>query len=151
MNAALLFGGILAGAVVIKYGVGNVHAAVSSSSSSTSSTPAVSSSTSATGRVTSADLQAPGQQYGWTGAELDAWMRLISRESGGNPNAVNKSSRASLIGQFLPMNWGKYGPGSDPAQHPSIAQQLDSMALYIHDRYGSPSAAWAHETANGWY
>jgi hypothetical protein len=22
---------------------------------------------------------------------------------------------------------------------------------YIHDRYGTPCGAWAHETADGWY
>jgi hypothetical protein len=120
-------------------GVAGVGAAVSNAVSS------------ATGKVTGGLLAQAGAPYGWTGGELSDWMQVIQMESGGNPNAYNQSSGAALIGQFLPMNYGKYGPGSDPAAHPTVGQQVESMAQYIHDRYGTPSAALAHEHAYGWY
>jgi len=40
--------------------------------------------------------------------------------------------------------WVVYAPGDAPAQ---IAWGL----AYIAQRYGSPCAAWAHETADSWY
>ncbi len=49
------------------------------------------------------------------------------------------------------MNYGKYGPGSDPAQSPSMSEQIRSMARYIKERYGNPTAALAFHNAHNWY
>lgn len=80
---------------------------------------------------------------GWTGAQWDALNAVAMRESGWNPNAVNKSSGAYGIGQSL-GHGHPYNLGDAPAQ---ITWMLD----YIAGRYGSPSAAWAHEQNFGWY
>lgn len=88
------------------------------------------------------------EQRGWS---FPDWWALDGRETGHGADVFNESSKAFGRGQFLPMNYGKYGPGSDPAQHPSMVQQIEAMASYIADRYGSTSAAWAHEQAAGWY
>lgn len=67
---------------------------------------------------------------------------LIMRESGCNPNAVNKSSGACGIPQALPCS--KLGT-SDPVE------QLRWMQNYVVRRYGSWANAVAHSTAHNWY
>ena len=76
---------------------------------------------------------------GWNFAD---WWALDAGESGHGTNLVNPTSSARLRGQFLDMNYGKYGPGSDPAQNPSMGQQIQSMAMYIAERYGNPTNAY---------
>lgn len=85
---------------------------------------------------------------GWNFAD---WWSLDGRETGHGANLTNPTSTARLRGQFLSMNYGKYGPGSDPAQHPSMGQQIQSMARYIADRYGTATAAREHEDQYNWY
>lgn len=92
-----------------------------------------------------------------TGQEWADWVSLWNQESGWNNLALNPSSGAFGIAQALGHGaagtGGKYGN-----QYPSVAAN-DGNALaqiqwgigYIAQRYGSPSAAWAHETADGWY
>lgn len=82
---------------------------------------------------------------GWN---FNDWMKVVSLESGGKPSVMN-SIGAFGLGQFLPMNYGKYGPGSRPGSN-SI-QQIESMADYIGSRYHNPTAALAHENAFHWY
>ena len=67
---------------------------------------------------------------------------LIMRESGCNPNAVNKSSGACGIPQALPCS--KLGT-SDPVE------QLRWMQNYVVRRYGSWANAVAHSNSVGWY
>lgn len=67
---------------------------------------------------------------------------LIMRESGCNPNAVNRSSGACGIPQALPCS--KLGT-SDPVE------QLRWMQNYVVRRYGSWANAVAHSTSVGWY
>jgi len=67
---------------------------------------------------------------------------LIMRESGCNPNAVNKSSGACGIPQALPCS--KLGT-SEPVE------QLRWMQNYVVRRYGSWANAVAHSTSVGWY
>lgn len=67
---------------------------------------------------------------------------LIMRESGCNPNALNRSSGACGIPQALPCS--KLGT-SDPVA------QIRWMELYIRSRYGSWANAVAHSNATGWY
>jgi len=93
--------------------------------------------------------------YGWSsGTEWDDLVLLWDRESGWSNTAQNPSSGAYGIPQALPYTkmpkaaWPPDKGGSaDP--HAQIAWGL----AYIKSRpgYGSPSAAWAHETAYGWY
>ena len=83
---------------------------------------------------------------GWS---IGDWMELVMRESGGNPAAVNPSSGAFGLGQFLGATkaaYAKYGATSSDG-----ALQIKAMAKYIADRYGSPSAALAFHDANNWY
>jgi predicted nucleic acid-binding Zn-ribbon protein len=88
------------------------------------------------------------RRRGWN---FNDWWAIDARETGHGANLVNPTSTARLRGQFLSSNWGKYGPGSDPRRHPSMAQQIQSMAAYIDQRYGNPTRAEAHERAFGWY
>lgn len=69
-----------------------------------------------------------------------AAIELLRRESTWNPRAVNSSSGACGLFQFLPCRcW--------PALHAQVACGW----LYIRSRYGSPSGAIAHHNRAGWY
>lgn len=86
--------------------------------------------------------------YGWSAGQQ--WADLVSlwnRESGWSSTAQNPSSTAYGIAQFLDTTWSTvgYSKTSDPAV------QIAAGLKYIRQRYGSPSAAWAHEESAGWY
>jgi hypothetical protein len=86
--------------------------------------------------------------YGWNSpSELAAWYQLGMKESGWNNNAQNPTSTAYGIGQFLNSTWGGVGIGktSDPAL------QVEAMARYIKNRYGSPSKALSFHLSHNWY
>lgn len=89
---------------------------------------------------------------GWTGGEFADLVRLWTRESGWNQYAYNASSGATGIPQALP-----YTKMPRAAWLPSQGGSANVMAQetwgagYIRGRYGSPSAAWAHEMAFNWY
>lgn len=69
---------------------------------------------------------------------------IVTRESGWNPNAVNKSSGACGLGQQLPC--GKWsGAWNDPVA------ALKAMNGYVHGRYGSWAGAVAFWGVNHWY
>ena len=69
---------------------------------------------------------------------------IVSRESGWNPNAVNKSSGACGLGQQLPC--GKWaGAWNDPVA------ALRAMTGYVNGRYGGWPQAVAFWNANHWY
>lgn len=69
---------------------------------------------------------------------------IVTRESGWNPNAVNKSSGACGLGQQLPC--GKWaGAWNDPVA------ALQAMNGYVHGRYGGWAGAVAFWQANHWY
>ena len=55
------------------------------------------------------------KRYGWNFAD---WWALDAKETSHGRNLSNPTSTARLRGQFLDMNWGKYGPGSDPVEEP---------------------------------
>lgn len=92
-----------------------------------------------------AQVYAAGQlaRYGWGQDQFPPLVKLWNQESGWNPNAVNTSSGAYGIPQALghghPYNLGDY------------KAQIDWGLNYIQGRYGSPSAAWAHEQRYNWY
>ena len=65
---------------------------------------------------------------------------LWTQESGFNAKAQNPTSTAYGIAQFLDSTWGPYGPKTS---NPGL--QIKYGLEYIHDRYGNPLAAEAHE------
>lgn len=85
-------------------------------------------------------------KMGWS---LPDWKWLVGSESGGDPEAVNPSSGAFGLGQFLGgtlREYAKYGAAShDPTR------QIRAMARYIADRYANPTRAKAFHLANNWY
>lgn len=71
---------------------------------------------------------------------------IVSRESGWNPNAVNLSSGACGLAQFLPCSHAKAGANwNDPVN------ALSRQYRYVLDRYGSYRAAVAFWQTNRWY
>jgi len=69
---------------------------------------------------------------------------IVTRESGWNPNAVNKSSGACGLGQQLPC--GKWaGAWNDPVA------ALRAMTGYVNSRYGGWSGAVAFWNSRHWY
>lgn len=93
----------------------------------------------------------------YTGSHAD-WMRaagitpgdfnyvekLIAKESGWNPNAMNASSGACGLVQALPCS--KLGPNwNDPV----VALKWGDG--YVKGRYGGWAGAWAHSQSRGWY
>jgi hypothetical protein len=88
------------------------------------------------------------KQYGWNqGAEWNALVDLISRESSWNPNADNPTSTAYGLFQFLDGTWG--GTGYQRTSDPRT-QTLAGLR-YILSRYGTPSQAIAFHNTHGWY
>ena len=85
---------------------------------------------------------------GWTGSNWQALAQLWSKESGWNERADNPSSDAYGIPQSLPGS-KMASAGADWATNP--ATQIKWGLGYIKDRYGDPSAAWAHSVKNNWY
>ena len=105
-------------------------------------------------------------KFGWGSGEMGPLISLWNRESGWNPRAQNPSSGALGIAQALghgtPGAGGTYGnqygaqyglttAQAQAANSGSALQQIRWGLGYIKDRYGSPSAAWGHETSAGWY
>jgi hypothetical protein len=81
----------------------------------------------------------------WTvGQQWQDWVLLWNQESGWNQYAANPTSDARGIAQ----NINGYGPDY---QQGNAQSQIVWGINYIAGRYGSPSAAWAHEVSNNWY
>jgi len=109
--------------------------------------------------------------YGWaTGQEWNDLDLLWTRESGWQNDIANRSSGAFGIAQALGHGTAsssatttvRYpGGGSERKlvnEYPNMAANSGNAAAqiawglaYIKQRYGSVSAAWAHEQANSWY
>ncbi len=88
------------------------------------------------------------QPFGWSsGTEWDDLENLWEQESGWNELAENPSG-AYGIPQALP---GSKMASAGPDWKTDAATQIRWGLGYIAGRYGSPSAAWKHEQANGWY
>lgn len=104
------------------------------------------------GSGTSGSNQALGKSMmlasGWSSAQWPALKALWTRESGWNARAKNPSSGAYGIPQSLPAT-KMASAGKDWMTNP--ATQIKWGLGYIMSRYGSPAAAWAHETKVGWY
>ncbi|SYW07526.1 putative transglycosylase IsaA [Oenococcus oeni] len=74
---------------------------------------------------------------------------LISRESSGNPNAVNGSYKG--IGQLSEAAYETYLGMTWDQVKGNYQLQLKAMQAYISARYGSVSAAISFWQQNGWY
>ena len=119
-----------------------------SSSTPASSAPVTPASSATQGNATFADLEAIGKSMGWSGSQLAAWWQVITLESGGRLTAQNPTSNAYGIAQFINGASEYYTYGGNPD---TVTGQLTAMANYIKQRYGTPTAALAHENANHWY
>ena len=80
-------------------------------------------------RVTGAYLARTAPVYGVTpGGSIE--QCIISRESGGNPRAVNPASGAGGIYQFLPSTWASLGYSGLPENAPAWEQKQAFDKLY---------------------
>ena len=75
-------------------------------------------------------------------AQWGALDSLWTRESNWSPTAANRHSGACGIPQALPCS-------KIPDHSPQ--GQISWGLSYIQARYGTPSKAWTHEEAYGWY
>ena len=106
-------------------------------------------------------------KFGWAATEMVPLVKLWTRESGWSATARNRSSGAFGIAQALghgtscsaaPDGTNEYGPEygltcaeAQQANAGSVRWQIEWGLGYIKNRYGSPTAALAHENANNWY
>lgn len=76
---------------------------------------------------------------------------IATKESRWNPKSVNKTSKASGIGQLLPFTWNNIGYIKTENPH----AQVMAMLIYIGRHYGSGSnsvcKAAQHSEKYGWY
>jgi tape measure domain-containing protein len=91
-------------------------------------------------------LRQIAEAKGWDAGD---WMTLVMKESSGDPTAVNPSSGAFGLGQFLGSTLEAYAKYGSKSTNP--VRQIQAMAQYIDDRYGNPSNALAFHNANNWY
>lgn len=89
-------------------------------------------------------------QAGLPPSEWNAFDQLLTRESGWDPAAVNPSSGAFGLHQFLGHENDIYGQLGGYSSDPMA--QLRAGFRYLQDRYGgSPAAALSFHDANNWY
>ena len=90
---------------------------------------------------------------GWTVKEWTCLRYIWTKESHFNPKALNKSSGAFGIAQFMPSTWGNY----KVVKTAEARLQIKYGLRYIEKRYGStndPTGACNAEKfwkRNGWY
>jgi hypothetical protein len=101
-----------------------------------------------TAAANKAIMQKVAASFGWTGAEWDALDYVEMREAGYSLTAKNPTSGAYGMAQFIngPSEYAQYGGNST-----SAFGQATGMCNYIKQRYGTPSAAMAHEKNMNWY
>lgn len=87
--------------------------------------------------------------FPWGAGQWAAFNNLVMAESGYNRFATNPTSGAYGIAQALPPT--KYPLAGQAKGGSHAGAQLSWMFAYIRSRYGTPKAAWAHETAYHWY
>ena len=83
--------------------------------------------------------------YGLSSAETQAMQYIMQHESGGDPYAVNPSSGAYGLFQFLPSTPGAPPPGA------SVATQVAAATAYANARYGGWVNAAAFWAAHSWW
>jgi hypothetical protein len=87
-------------------------------------------------------------QAGFPASEWPPFKNIVDHESSWSPTARNASGAFGL-GQFLGHENDVYGQMGAYTTDP--VKQLTAMIQYIKDRYGTPSAAWAHWQQNNSY
>jgi len=86
--------------------------------------------------------------YGWDSGQWTYLYQLWEKESQWSVTATNAGSGAYGIAQANP---GSQMDSAGSDWRTDATTQIKWGLEYIKDRYGSPEAAWAHETADGWY
>ena len=106
---------------------------------------------------------------GFRGEDLFKIVSIAGRESGFDPNAINKSSRDTGMWQIAPMNWGSYSQEDllDPANNAAAAFRLfkgsgfhgwkaansrmkNSAGHWVVDPSGKGGAGWASDGNELW-
>jgi len=87
-------------------------------------------------------------QFGFSASEFTCLDELYTRESGWDVHADNPTSDAYGIPQALPGS-KMATAGADWMN--DAATQIRWGLEYIRGSYGTPCAAWGHETTFGWY
>jgi LysM repeat protein len=87
---------------------------------------------------TAPTASAPAQASGYSGAPGSFQACVIQAESGGNASAVNPSSGAGGLYQFLPSTWQALGFSGLP-QNASVSEQ---NAAFAKEYAQSGSSAW---------
>ena len=93
------------------------------------------------------EYQQYAKSYGnYNDAQMSCLINLWNRESGWNPNSVNKKSGSCGIPQALPCNKISKSEGSNDWK-----AQIRWGVKYINARYKTPCGAWNHFKSKGWY
>ncbi|MER6123777.1 transglycosylase SLT domain-containing protein [Streptomyces sp. NPDC001795] len=102
----------------------------------------------ATPAATPSSAQAVAHQMIPDATQYEAFNKIVSHESGWNPQATNSSSGAYGLVQALPGS-KMASAGSDWKTNP--ATQIKWGLNYMNSRYGSPAAAWNFWSTHHWY
>lgn len=93
------------------------------------------------------EYQKYAKDYGkYDDIQMECLINLWNRESGWNPNNVNKKSGACGIPQALPCSKIKKVEGSNDWK-----AQIRWGIKYINYRYKNPCGAWKHFQSKHWY
>lgn len=95
-------------------------------------------------KIINANVGISGQIARFYGDEWTKYAELIARESSFNPQAINPSSGACGLGQFLPCSKLK-------CDLDDVNCQLKAIESYVLARYGSIDKALLFHDLNNWY
>ena len=85
---------------------------------------------------------------GWSSSDYEATVNILIKESGINPNSVNKSSGACGLFQANPC---KKAIKQYPDYMTNYKSQVKWGLNYIKGRYKTPSNAWKFWQEHKWY
>ena len=89
------------------------------------------------------------KSYGWNDKDYQAVVKILQRESGINPNSVNRSSGACGLFQAYPCN--KTIKNGYKDYYTNWKTQVRWGLDYIKYRYKTPSKAWSFWQKHHWY
>ena len=89
------------------------------------------------------------KSYGWNDKDYQAVFKILQRESGINPNSVNRSSGACGLFQAYPCN--KTIKNGYKDYKTNWKTQVRWGLDYIKYRYKTPSKAWSFWQKHHWY